>query len=158
MRGVESTDRLAGFRARMRTLRTEAGLSANAAAARSGRGISAQRWRSIERGYEVRGGIHITANPTRDTVAAIARVLGWDLGEALGLAGLGPATDRDTAVGPDPWDTVDAAWPRLTAAQRVAVAGVASSMAYPNARPMVEVTEVGTDWVEPPADGQDSTG
>jgi hypothetical protein len=144
-------DQFAAFRRKMKRLRLEAGLKANAAARLTRGGISGQRWRNVERGYEVRGQVRIPANPSPDTVAAIARALNWEQDDALAVAGFGGVPVSDAA--PDPWATVEAVWPKLTPPQRDAAALMLASIAHPRLPlPTTEILDVGTDDIEDPAE------
>lgn len=90
--GIDS-DQLAAFRAELIRRREALGLTiadaASRTAASDGRGITAQRWAQIERGWETKGGgIRIPANPRRGNLVKMAKAVGWPVGEALELAGL----------------------------------------------------------------------
>ncbi|MDT7789369.1 MAG: hypothetical protein QOF58_7788, partial [Pseudonocardiales bacterium] len=50
-------------------------------------GISAPLWVTLERGYEVRQGQRLDANPRPETVVKAARAVGLDIDEALGYVG-----------------------------------------------------------------------
>lgn len=94
-------DSLARFRVRLASLRNALDLSPAEAAERAG-GLSGQRWRDIERGYEVKGGTEISANPRRRTLIKMAQAVNWDPDDALrtaGLPGLRPEESR-RASGP----------------------------------------------------------
>jgi transcriptional regulator with XRE-family HTH domain len=82
------SDPLRAFRAALARSREELGLSPAEAAERAG--ISGQRWQSIERGYEIKAGIQIPANPRRDNLIKMARAVEIPVEEALRLAGKEP--------------------------------------------------------------------
>lgn len=79
------SDRFAAFRVELKRFREEAGLT-SAQAAKSA-GISGQRWANIERGYEVKAGVRIPANPRRDNLIKMAKAVGMPVQQALQLAG-----------------------------------------------------------------------
>ena len=54
-------------------------------------GRSRAWWINLERGYESRRGVRVSAKPLPDAVARVATALGWDTAEALTLAGFDPA-------------------------------------------------------------------
>lgn len=65
-------------------------LSMREAARRAG--ISEGRWRQVEAGYQnVGGGLTAPVTPRPETLAAMCRVIGADISEALQLMGLDPA-------------------------------------------------------------------
>lgn len=78
-------DRFAAFRVELKRHREEAGLTPAQAAKKAG--ISSQRWANIERGYELKGGIRIPANPRRDNLIKMAKAVDMPVPHALGLAG-----------------------------------------------------------------------
>lgn len=84
------SDSLRAFRAELKRCREELGLTPTEAAERAG--ISAQRWSTIERGYEIKAGVQIPANPRRDNLIKMARAVEIPVDEALRLAGLGGLT------------------------------------------------------------------
>jgi transcriptional regulator with XRE-family HTH domain len=108
-------------------MRERQGLSANAAARQAN--ISSQRWRQIELGRELRGGYEIPAKPTRRTVIAMAKVLGWPLDQALLSAGFSP-TEPESAE-EESLDLPAEDWQRLTSAQRKALRLLISTMITP---------------------------
>lgn len=55
--------------------------------------VSAGRWAQLETGWQKNKGALIPIGTTAATVAAAARAVGWDVAEALGVAGFDPATD-----------------------------------------------------------------
>jgi transcriptional regulator with XRE-family HTH domain len=83
-------DPLRAFRAALARCREELGLTYVEAGQRAG--ISGQRWRSIEIGYEVKAGNQIPANPRRDNLIKMARAVEIPVDEALRLAGLAGLT------------------------------------------------------------------
>lgn len=119
------------WRARVRELREAAGLNVRQAAARAD--LSGQRWRNLERGYEVREDKQISANPSRATVIAIARALGDPISDALAVSGFKPATDTELAPTPtDPLTRIGTALPKIPPHQRELLATLAESLAHPD--------------------------
>lgn len=49
--------------------------------------VSPTSWMNFERGYEVKHGQRFDVNPKADTVAKLARAVGLDIDEALGMMG-----------------------------------------------------------------------
>lgn len=89
---------MAAFRTELRR-RREQELLSYADAARIA-GITPERWSSIERGYEVKNGMRIPANPRPGTVVKMAGAVSWSSREALESAGMPvPARKADR---PDP--------------------------------------------------------
>lgn len=132
MGGVEE-DRFAAWRAEVKRRRELVyDLNYRQASARTNGGMSDQRWRNLENGFETRGQNRNPANPSRAGVIAIARALEWDLADALALAGFEPPTgDEDARPPTDPLQRIQVAWRRLTARQREAAAEAVESMAFP---------------------------
>jgi transcriptional regulator with XRE-family HTH domain len=81
-------DRFAAFRAQIQRRREELGLNYGEAAQRAG--ITGQRWRTIEIGYETKGGVQIPANPRRSNIIKMARAVEIPIEDALRLAGEEP--------------------------------------------------------------------
>lgn len=79
------SDPLSAFRVQLKRCREELGLSYAEAGKRAG--ISGQRWRNIETGYEVKSGVRIRANPRRDNLIKMARAVEIPVQHALNLAG-----------------------------------------------------------------------
>jgi hypothetical protein len=71
--------------------RVRAGLSVRAAARRTNGQVSDGRWYQLESGYQKIRGQEITISTTAPTVAAVAKAVGWDIQEALRVAGFDPA-------------------------------------------------------------------
>jgi transcriptional regulator with XRE-family HTH domain len=82
------SDPLAAFRVNLKHCREELGLTYEEAGKRAG--ISGQRWRNIENGYEMKAGVRIPANPRRGNLIKMARAVEITAEEALSLAGQGP--------------------------------------------------------------------
>ena len=78
-------------------MRESAGLSQREASRRtappgaSKPAVSAGRWKQLETGWQKNKGVLIPIGTTSTTVAAAARAVGWDLNEALTVAGFDPA-------------------------------------------------------------------
>lgn len=95
------SDALAAFREELKRLREAAGLSYAEAGRKAG--ISGQRWRVIEAGYEQKAGVQIPANPRRDNLIKMARAVGMPVSEALRLAGMATLTTAESCrVASDP--------------------------------------------------------
>ena len=91
LRGVTTeSDPLKAFRTELAKCREELGLTPAEAGERAG--ISGQRWRTIEIGYELKAGNRIPANPRRDNLIKMARAVEIPVADALRLAGLGELT------------------------------------------------------------------
>lgn len=84
------SDPLKALREQLKLCREELGLSYEEAGRRAG--ISGQRWRVIEIGYEIKAGNRIPANPRRDNLIKMARAVEIPVADALRLAGLGDLT------------------------------------------------------------------
>jgi transcriptional regulator with XRE-family HTH domain len=82
------SDPMLAFRAELQRCREELGLTYVEAGERAG--ISGQRWRTIETGYELKAGNRIPANPRRENLIKMARAVEIPVEEALRLAGLAP--------------------------------------------------------------------
>ena len=80
------SDPLSAWRAELKRRRLECGFN-YAEAGRAAGGLSGQRWSRLEEGVERKSGKEIAANPSRRNVIKMATALGWDVNEALGLAG-----------------------------------------------------------------------
>lgn len=74
----------------LRRAREHAGLSVRAAARRTQGAISSGRWYQLESGYQKAGGHNIPVGTTAATVAAAAKAVGWDINDALSVAGFDP--------------------------------------------------------------------
>jgi transcriptional regulator with XRE-family HTH domain len=88
------SDPMAAFRAQLQRCREELGLTYVEAGKRAG--ISGQRWRTIETGYEIKAGMRIPANPRRDNLIKMARAVEIPIEEALRLAGQEPLRDIES--------------------------------------------------------------
>jgi hypothetical protein len=75
------------FGSELRRRRIAAGLSVKAAARRTNGDISDGRWYQLESGVQKIRGQDIPIGTTPATVAAAARVLDWDISDALATAG-----------------------------------------------------------------------
>jgi len=84
------SDPLAAFRVELKRCREDLGLTVYEAGELAG--ISGQRWRTIEIGYEIKAGNKIPANPRRDNLIKMARAVEMPVTEALRLAGMGALT------------------------------------------------------------------
>lgn len=72
--------------------RTEAGLGVREAARRAG--ISEGRWRQLESGVQKIGGREIPIKTRPATAAAVAKVVGWEVDDAVRTAGFDPSENR----------------------------------------------------------------
>lgn len=72
----------------LKAAREKAGLSARAAAMRTGGFISSGRWYQLESGVQKAKGQSVPIGTTPETVIAAALATGWDVSEALTVAGL----------------------------------------------------------------------
>ena len=128
------SDPLVAFRAELKHCREELGLTYEEAGRRAG--ISGQRWRNIEIGYELKSGNRIPANPRRSNLIKMARAVEIPVQHALQLAGLEalkpieerrvsqqPRRDLKLLIDSMPEDTV------------VALLGFLATMRDPNAGP-----------------------
>lgn len=100
----------------LRAARERAGLSARKAAERTNGLVSSGRWYQLESGVQKAKGQEVPIGTTPETVIAAALAVGWDVDEALRVAGL-VATESVVRVvetkmfGPDVRDdTEDANW------------------------------------------------
>lgn len=130
--GMPGTDQYESWRAEIRRRREAAELNYRQAAAQAD--ISDQRWRNLERGYEMRAGQQLAANPSRATVIAMAHAQGWETSKALAAAGFEPATEQELAPpSADPLARIQAVWSKLPVHQRELIALLVESMANPAA-------------------------
>lgn len=113
------------FAAEVHRRRETLGLSANEAARRAG--ITGQRWLQIERGYELRQGYKIPANPTRRTAVKMAQAIDWPVAEALQAAGFDLPATTEPLSGEDTDFPLDD-WQRLTSAQQHALRALITTM------------------------------
>lgn len=128
------SDPLRAFRAALKRCREELGLTPTEAAERAG--ISAQRWSTIERGYEIKAGIRIPANPRRDNLIKMARAVEIPVDEALRLAGLAPLKAVESK--------------RLTDSPRRELTKLVTDLPEPDVRLLLDVaTRLSTDPAEP---------
>lgn len=127
---MTTTDQYAAWRAEITHRRETRGYSAKQAAARAG--ISDQRWRNLERGYEVKAGTHLTANPSRLTVVKMAQALRWDVAEALAEAGFDPPrlTELDiTGEHDSAREVVDDLWSEISKPDQEIIASMMARLA-----------------------------
>lgn len=133
MHGVPpESDPLAAFRAELTHRREVRGLTPTEAARRAG--ITGQRWRNIERGWETKQGVQIRANPRRDNLIKMAQAVGWKVSEALATAGdslLSVAESR--RVSSDPREELLGIVADLSNSRVLALLYVAQAMADPDA-------------------------
>lgn len=94
MSGMESDEVRADwpFGPALKRLREEAALSQREASRRTAPPggkptVSAGRWKQLETGWQKNKGVLIPIGTTPATVAAVARVVNWDIADALQLAG-----------------------------------------------------------------------
>lgn len=94
MSGMESDEVRADwpFGPALKRRREKAGLSQREASRRTAPGggkpaVSAGRWKQLETGWQKNKGVLIPIGTTPATVAAVARVVDWDIADALQLAG-----------------------------------------------------------------------
>ena len=80
----------------LKRARERKNLSQRAAAKRAG--ISDGRWRQLESGYQENKGQRIPISTTPRTVAAAARAVGWNVDEALDVAGFEPIKEDPPAT------------------------------------------------------------
>jgi len=71
----------------LKAARLKAGLAVRAAARRTHGAISSGRWYQLESGYQRMRGQDIPIGTTAATVIAAAKAVGWDVAEALQVAG-----------------------------------------------------------------------
>jgi transcriptional regulator with XRE-family HTH domain len=125
-------DPLAAFRAELKHCRENLGLSYVEAGTRAG--ISGPRWSNIERGYEVKAGVRIPANPRRDNLIKMARAVEIPLQTALHLAGLGALRPIESRrISEQPRDELKQLINELSEERVRALLHVARTMTDPNA-------------------------
>jgi transcriptional regulator with XRE-family HTH domain len=117
---------LAEFRAALKSCREQQQFNFQQAATRAG--ITAERWSHIERGYEVKGELHIPARPKRRTVINMAMAVGMDKEEALRLAGMAPLSVSETRSSVDPRKEITELLPMLSASRLRALLDTARTM------------------------------
>ncbi|WP_344677340.1 helix-turn-helix transcriptional regulator [Saccharopolyspora taberi] len=112
-----------------------AGLSKRGLAERSG--ISEGRIRQLETGIQRVNRENVPARPSAPTVSRVAKALGWDVDDALTLAGLADAPLVPRAGRPSRGDLDDKMtqqmqeiWRQITPEQRDAVLRVMQAMTY----------------------------
>lgn len=95
MAGVQTDgqDQYAGFRAELGSRRIALGLRATDAARRAR--VSPDWWRHVERGYQGSRRHKTPANPSRETIVAMAKALDWAVEDALRCAGEPPLTGAE---------------------------------------------------------------
>jgi DNA-binding XRE family transcriptional regulator len=102
-------------------------------------GVSETAWRNVERGRELRGGVIDPSpnQPQRTTVRKIAKLLGWNVRDAMRWAGYddpGPDDEPAQEQPPDPRDEITEILPQLSAGRALALLYVARSMLDAEAR------------------------
>lgn len=123
-----TTDHYTHWRAEITHRREHRGYSAAQAASHAG--ISSQRWRNLERGYENKAGTTITANPSRLTVVKMARAVGWDPAEALAEAGFDPPRPHELDRSHTRTrDDLDEYWAQLSEPDRAMLLSLAGRLA-----------------------------
>jgi transcriptional regulator with XRE-family HTH domain len=129
---VTNSDPLQEFRTELIARREALGWTTSEAAERAG--ITQQRWAHIERGWEIKQGVRINANPRRATVLKMARAVRWTPDEALKAAGFPPTPRRDVER-LDAWKALRSYWQALSEPQRWALVYTAATMVSPRQWP-----------------------
>jgi transcriptional regulator with XRE-family HTH domain len=126
------SDPLSAFRAELKHYREALGLTYAEAGKRAG--ISGPRWSTIERGYELKAGVRIPANPRRDNLIKMARAVEIPLQAALHLAGLDALRPMESRrISEQPRDELKQLINELSEERVRALLHVARTMTDPNA-------------------------
>lgn len=133
--------------------RIELGLALKGAARRCG--VGEQRWRQIEKGFQLENGERRPTRPSSDWVISVARGFRWDIREALTLAGYDPdeiVIPKDQTIEP-PAGLVDD-WNKLNSQQQQVVKDLVTLFVDPEAiiqRPAPTQHNVRTPlFIDPP--------
>jgi transcriptional regulator with XRE-family HTH domain len=143
------SDPLAAFRDQVRRCREELGLNYVEAGRRAG--ISGQRWRNIENGYEIKSGVRIPANPRRANLIKMAKAVEIPVQEALQLAGMATlSTTESRQITEQPRNALKALINELSEERVRALLHVAQTMTDPHGSGSDYHTEVIETPVELP--------
>lgn len=124
-------DPLAAFRTEL--IRRREGRGLTHAEAASIAGLSTQRWSNIERGWEVKQGVQIAANPRRSNLIKMAMAVDWPIEDALRTAGLESSPHPEVTPAADPREELTDLIDGMSIPQAWALLHVARLMKNPGA-------------------------